>query len=71
LIVRFAASRPFADPDKAARKLVEIANDGATRMRLPLSGDLFDPAAEAIVDNLLICATVLESVFGHGSEAAA
>jgi hypothetical protein len=25
---------------------------------LPLSGDLFDPAAEAIVDNLLICATV-------------
>jgi hypothetical protein len=27
LIVRFVASRPFADPDKAARKLVEIAND--------------------------------------------
>jgi hypothetical protein len=27
LIVRFAASRPFADPDKAARKPIEIAND--------------------------------------------
>jgi hypothetical protein len=27
LIVRFGASRPFADPDKAARKLIEIAND--------------------------------------------
>jgi hypothetical protein len=27
---------------------------------LPLSGDLFDPPAEAIVDNLLICAAVHE-----------
>ena len=27
MIVRFAASRPFADPDKAAHKLIEIAND--------------------------------------------
>jgi hypothetical protein len=27
LIVRFAVSRPFANPDLAARKLVEIAND--------------------------------------------
>ncbi len=24
---RFATSLPFADPDKAARKLIEIAND--------------------------------------------
>jgi hypothetical protein len=24
--MRFAADRPFSDPDKAARKLVEIAN---------------------------------------------
>jgi hypothetical protein len=27
LIVRFASRRPFANPDLAARKLVEIAND--------------------------------------------
>jgi hypothetical protein len=27
LIVRFAVSRPFANPDVAARKLIEIAND--------------------------------------------
>jgi hypothetical protein len=27
LIVRFTASRPFANADIAARKLVEIAND--------------------------------------------
>jgi hypothetical protein len=27
LIVRFAASRPYANPDLAARRLVEIAND--------------------------------------------
>jgi hypothetical protein len=26
LIIRFSASRPFANPDLAARKLVEIAN---------------------------------------------
>jgi hypothetical protein len=32
-----------------------------TRLMLPFSGDLFDPPAEAIVDNLLICAAV------HGS----
>lgn len=27
--MQFAAERPFADPDKAARKLVEIANSTA------------------------------------------
>ena len=27
MTVRFAASRPFVDPDRAARKLIEIAND--------------------------------------------
>jgi hypothetical protein len=32
-----------------------------TSLMLPLSDDLFDPPAEAIVDNLLICAAV------HGS----
>ena len=26
-MIKFAASRPFADPEKAARKLVGIAND--------------------------------------------
>jgi hypothetical protein len=32
-----------------------------TSLMLPLSDELFDPPAEAIVDNLLICAAV------HGS----
>jgi hypothetical protein len=35
-----------------------------TSLMLPLSGDLFGPPAEAIVDNLLICAAVHESGFG-------
>jgi hypothetical protein len=41
-----------------------------TSLMLPLSGDLFDPPAEAIVDNLLICTAVHESAFRHRSEAA-
>jgi hypothetical protein len=35
-----------------------------TSLMLPLSGDLFDPPAEATVDNLLICAAVHESGYG-------
>jgi hypothetical protein len=35
-----------------------------TRLMLPLSGDLFDPPAEAIVDNVPICAAVHESISG-------
>jgi hypothetical protein len=35
-----------------------------TSLMLPLSGDLFDPPAEAIVGNLLICAAVHESGYG-------
>jgi len=38
-----------------------------TRLMLPLSGDLFDPPAEAIVDKLLICAAAHES--GSGTSA--
>jgi hypothetical protein len=34
-------------------------------LMLPLSGDPFDPPAEAIVDNLLICAAVHESGSVH------
>ena len=32
-----------------------------TSLVLPPSGDLFDPLADAIVDNLLICAAAHES----------
>jgi hypothetical protein len=35
-----------------------------TSLMLPLSGDLFDLPAEAIVNNLLICAAVHESGSG-------
>jgi len=35
-----------------------------TSLMLPLSGDLSHPPAEAIVDNLLICAAVHESGSG-------
>jgi hypothetical protein len=35
-----------------------------TSLMLPLSGDLFELPAEAIVDNLLICAAVHESGCG-------
>jgi hypothetical protein len=35
-----------------------------TSLMLPLSGDLFDPPAEATVDNLRICAAVHESGYG-------
>jgi len=35
-----------------------------TSLMLALSGDLFEPPAKAIVDNLLICAAVHESAFG-------
>jgi len=35
-----------------------------TSLMLPLSGDLFDPPAEAIVDNSLICAVAHESGSG-------
>jgi hypothetical protein len=30
--MKFAADRPYADPEKAARKLVEIASSGAVRI---------------------------------------
>jgi hypothetical protein len=36
--MKFAAQRPFADPEKAARKLVEIANSvEAVRMAASIS----------------------------------
>ena len=35
---------------------------------LPLSGDLFDPSAEAIVDKLLICAAVHEPWSGRATQ---
>ncbi len=35
-----------------------------TSLMLPLSRDLFDPPAESIVDNLLICTAVHESGIG-------
>jgi hypothetical protein len=39
-----------------------------TSLMLPLSGDLFDPPAEATVDNLLICAAVHESGYGPSAK---
>ncbi|SIO67794.1 hypothetical protein SAMN05443247_11887 [Bradyrhizobium erythrophlei] len=36
--MKYAADRPFADPDKAARKLIEIANSAEAYMdgRIPI-----------------------------------
>jgi hypothetical protein len=36
--VKYTADRPFADPDKAARKLIEIANSAEAYMdgRIPI-----------------------------------
>jgi hypothetical protein len=36
-----------------------------TSLMLPFSGALFGPPAEAIVDDLLICAAVHEPVLAH------
>jgi hypothetical protein len=36
-----------------------------TSLMLPFFGGLFVPPAEAIVDNLLMCAAVHESVLAH------
>jgi hypothetical protein len=42
-----------------------IAATVMTSLMLPFLGGLFDPLPEAIVDNLLMCAAVHESVLAH------
>jgi hypothetical protein len=45
--MKYAADRPFADPDKAARKLIEIANSAEAYMdgRAGSSPRLYHPNA--------------------------
>jgi hypothetical protein len=54
----------FGDGKSLKPAPIDDRRRGHDGLTLPLSGDLFDPPAEAVVDNSLICAAVHESAFG-------